>query len=86
MSDDPRTTCPHVVRGDEGTAYCALDATAIEQRDAQIAALQAWKAEAIEVIRAWEDVWYALGQPGELGESKAIAALRVVLSRRDGDQ
>lgn len=46
----------------------------------EIEALRSWKAQATEVIVAWEDVWYALGQPGELGESKAVAALRTVLN------
>lgn len=42
--------------------------------------LRAWKAEATEVIRAWEQVWEALGRPGRLGESKAAAVLRSVES------
>lgn len=36
--------------------------------------LRAWKAEAIEVIKAWEEVGVALGSPGSLGQSKAEAA------------
>lgn len=36
--------------------------------------LEAWKAGAIEVIRAWEEVGVALGSPGRLGQSKAEAA------------
>jgi hypothetical protein len=40
--------------------------------------LRAWKAEAIEVIGSWEQVWEALGRPGRLGESKAAAVLRAV--------
>lgn len=50
---------------------------------AEIERLRRWKAEATEVIVAWDDVWVALGRPGALGESKAVAALRTVLNGGD---
>lgn len=53
--------------------------TVAQEAADEIERLRKWKAEATEVIRSWEDVWVALGRPGELGESKAIAALRTVL-------
>ena len=40
-------------------------------------ALLAWKAEAMEVLGEWEQVWEAAGQPGRLGESKAKAVARL---------
>lgn len=49
---------------------------------AEIEALRAWKAEAIEVIGQWEKVWDALGRPGRLGESKAAAVLRFIQATR----
>ena len=45
-----------------------------------LARLAAWKSEAIEVIAAWEQVWDALGRPGRLGQSKAAAALAVIVA------
>lgn len=38
-------------------------------------ALLQWKAEAMVVLAEWDRVYVALGEPGELGTSKAIAAL-----------
>lgn len=38
--------------------------------------LRAWKAEALEVLAAWEQVWESVGKPGRLGESKPISVLR----------
>lgn len=43
-----------------------------------IANLQRWKEEATIVIKQWEQVWDALGQPGNLGGIKAAAALAEV--------
>lgn len=37
--------------------------------------LRRWKAEAMVVLAEWDRVYVALGNPGELGGSKAIAAL-----------
>lgn len=50
-----------------------------EQMQNEIEALRQWKREATEVIAAWDDVWAALGCPGQLGESKAQSSLRAVL-------
>lgn len=44
--------------------------------------LTRWKAEATEVIGAWERVDEALGCPAELGESRAAASEREALSLR----
>lgn len=43
--------------------------------DDEIVALRRWKAEATEVIEAWDRVFEAAGQPGPLGGSKAEAVL-----------
>jgi hypothetical protein len=44
--------------------------------------LEAWKAEAIAVLCAWEEVWEAAGRPGRLGSSKA-RAVRDWIEARD---
>ncbi|MEZ5409566.1 MAG: hypothetical protein R2761_16170 [Acidimicrobiales bacterium] len=44
-----------------------------EGPDADLAVLRRWKAEALEVLAAWELVWEAAGRPGPLGGSKAQA-------------
>lgn len=43
--------------------------------------LRAWKAEAMEVLGQWEQVWEAAGRPGPLGGSKAEAAARLFTER-----
>jgi hypothetical protein len=40
--------------------------------------LERWQREAIAVITQWEDVYHALGSPGQLGEQRSVAALREV--------
>ncbi len=40
--------------------------------------LQQWKAKAIDVIAQWESIWEALGQPGQIGSSKAAEAKKEV--------
>lgn len=40
--------------------------------------LRRWKDEALAVLNEWEQVWEALGRPGQLGESKAAAVLQHV--------
>lgn len=45
--------------------------------------LRQWKAEATEVLTAWEQVWEAAGRPGRLGESKAKAVARLFNERGD---
>ncbi len=52
-------------------------------RDAELAALRRWKAEAMQVARVWEQVWEAAGCPGQLGESKAEAVLALFRQRED---
>lgn len=49
----------------------------IEAAD-EIERLASWKQEAIAGIAEWEKVYDALGQPGRLGESKAIASAHEV--------
>jgi hypothetical protein len=39
----------------------------------ELAFLRRWRAEAIEVLNEWEQVWEAAGRPGPLGSSKARA-------------
>ena len=48
----------------------------------EIERLRAWKAEATEVLSTWENVWEALGRPGELGASKAQACLVALFPSR----
>lgn len=43
--------------------------------------LAQWKAEAVEVLNAWEQVWDAAGRPGPLGSSKAEAVARLFTGR-----
>lgn len=40
--------------------------------------LQQWKAKAIDVIAQWESIWEALGQPGQIGSSKAVESKKEV--------
>ena len=47
----------------------------------QMARLEAWKAEAVEVLGQWEQVWEAAGRPGPLGGSKAEAVARMLTER-----
>lgn len=44
----------------------------------EIDRLKRWQAEATEVLDRWERVYWALGSPGRLGQSKADAALAAV--------
>lgn len=72
-----------VVRGIEAAAQRPRRSGGTAQAGAdEIEALRRWKAEATEVIEAWERVWDALGQPGALGESKAAASLAQVARLR----
>lgn len=52
---------------DENCAALRAAATEIER-------LEKWKAEAMEVLPQWDEVWEALGKPGVLGGSKAAAS------------
>ena len=73
-----RWTCGgHTDHDDDECDVCHLEADCRDGAD-EIERLRAWKAEAIEVIRSWEQVWEALGRPGRLGESKAVAVLHAV--------
>jgi hypothetical protein len=49
---------------------------------AEIDHLRQWKAEAIEVLLGWEEVFEALGRPGPLGGSKSRNVLEAL--RGDG--
>jgi len=46
--------------------------------------LRQWKAEAMEVLGQWEQVWEAAGQPGPLGGSKAEAVLALFVDAQQG--
>lgn len=48
--------------------------------------LRAWKAEATEVLKEWDEVWEIAGKPG-LGQSKAraVGALLLSLKATDGE-
>jgi hypothetical protein len=58
--------------------------------------LRRWKSEATIVINQWEAVWHHAGEPGELGQSKAVgltdyidrlrAAIDTYLAEVDGTQ
>lgn len=70
-----RRICKDYGRGDHGHTDCL----AMSEAAKEIEQLRAWKAEALEVLAAWERVWEAvgkLGKPGPLGESKPISVLR----------
>lgn len=67
--------CREIPNGNEPLIVCER-----ENLQREVDQLQQWKREAIEIIASWEDVWVALGRPGSLGESKAVAALRTVLA------
>lgn len=45
---------------------------------AELENLRRWKTEAIEVIDAWEKVWYAAGCPGPLGMRKSDNVIKLV--------
>jgi ferric-dicitrate binding protein FerR (iron transport regulator) len=62
----------------EDTCEAILDSIEDLIRANERAQFARWKAEATEVMREWERVWEALGSPGRLGESKAVAALALL--------
>ena len=43
--------------------------------EARIKELETWKASAMRVLSEWDAVFDALGKPGALGDSKAVASL-----------
>jgi hypothetical protein len=45
--------------------------------------LEKWKAEAIEVLNEWDEVWQVLGRPGRLGSSKASGVKAAVLAAQE---
>lgn len=47
---------------------------------AEVAALRGWKESAASLLSQWDEVWIALGRPGELGASKAEESLKAVVS------
>lgn len=53
--------------------------------EAEVARLRRWKAEALQVMDEWEEVWEAAGCPGDLGQSKA-AAIREMITRGSQDR
>ena len=57
-----------------------------QQLHAEIERLEAWKAEALVVLDKWEEVWVALGEPGQLGEFRADAACREAKRLRDDNE
>ena len=59
----------------------SIVAARVADRDA----LVRWKAEALQVLAAWDDVWKALGSPG-LGEFKPASALAAVQRLIDRDR
>ena len=80
MSSTGATTCPRCLGAEvEYEVDRENDAIILTPCvECEAARLRAWKAEAILVLAEWEQVWEALGCPGRLGESKAMAVLRVV--------
>jgi hypothetical protein len=48
----------------------------------KVARLGQWKADAIEVLEAWERVWEAAGRPGPLAASKADNVAEYVTTLR----
>jgi hypothetical protein len=63
----------------EGTERAVELAEAEAERDR----LAAWKAEALQVLTAWEQAWEASGRPGALGTSKAAAVREHMQALRD---
>ena len=49
--------------------------------EGELARLEGWKSEAMEVLTKWDEVFDALDKPGALGASKADAALAEVNRR-----
>lgn len=49
----------------------------------EIAKMDKWKREAIEVLNQWDEVWIASGSPGKLGQSKSKSTLESVMHRGD---
>ena len=47
-------------------------------KNGEVARLRQWKAEAEEVLAAWEGVWMIAGQPWRRGETQAQAVAREV--------
>jgi hypothetical protein len=54
---------------------------AVEQRDTEVDRLRRWKAEASIVLDGWDSVYYALGQPGPIGELRYRAVLHEIQRR-----
>ncbi len=50
----------------------------------ELAQLRTWKAEAMEVLGQWEQVWEAAGRPGPLGGSKAEAVRSLFVDAQQG--
>ncbi len=52
--------------------------TAAKNATKEIEFLRRWKEEAHVVLAQWESIWEALGQPGQIGSSKAAEAKKEV--------
>ena len=63
---------------DPVTHFYRASADVADEGADRIERLRSWKDEACEVIEAWELVWSALGEPGDLGDFKSAATLAAV--------
>ena len=61
-----------------GERAIVADVELLREAAARIKSLEGWKAEALLVLGEWDDVFIALDEPGELGDSKAAGALEAV--------
>ena len=92
MSDSAEGYCPCAFACHTASNPCSLSC-AFHHEDrwledaarlaAHVAELERWKQEAIVVLGEWDEVHIALGKPGRLGESKALASAARVAELRD---
>jgi len=61
-----------------GSSAVTVTNHSMTEAEAELANLRRWKAEATEVLDAWEKVWVTAGKPGPLGSSKAQAVLELL--------
>lgn len=75
-----RDDYPELQRITMGIGVEVIDDAEVQAEAAldEIARLRRWKAEAIDVLAAWELVWDAAGRPGRPGQSKAEAVRRLL--------
>lgn len=76
-ADDPRHAPTHC--GYDNVRRGLVPAPTVDSDE--LARLRQWKAEATAVLDQWDRLHIALGSPGRLGESKAVASLAEIQRR-----